>query len=532
MSWLGQVRHVMTKDIRQSGWVIALTVGVVGVVTVQAMAWSAPPWTTERGPAEVVGQLFTSLPLVPVVAVLLAALVVQADSPSRSDAFWVTRPLTPSAVLAAKLSLLALVVLALPLAGQLAALAVRGVPVARLPALLGESALEQAGLVTVGVAIAALTPDLRTFLVALVLAFLGWSLGAGVLQLAAGPLPHRAAGWLSTSLLWTVGGLALVAYQYRTRDVGRTLRVFALPLVGVLALSSAPLARPAEPLEEPPVAERLRASEIRVEVLESPRRQTGLASEDRWWVRLGIELVDAPERHRYALLEPTVTVRLPGGSEFPQRSTGAWVMLSAGRGDFGGAVRLGEDGRAPWSGGQLQVDLPERAARALVEGRASLELEGTVEVREARPFARIALRSGARVLQDGWRFQLIDIAPGPDGPSARVVFESVMSGRSGGEWHGANQVFDVAFVNDHRREALPLTFTGGSSNVGPILVLPGPRARIIGAELEPRLRVPTADSPVPEGWWENAELAVERWVPVGTYPIHESVDDIYVRLRR
>jgi hypothetical protein len=95
MNWHSQVLHVAVKDVRMGWWMILLFAVVVAAAT--AAAVERPVAFADVGfPWTLLGH---------VLAVVLCAVFVQADSPSRSDAFWVTRPLYPSAVLAARQSL-------------------------------------------------------------------------------------------------------------------------------------------------------------------------------------------------------------------------------------------------------------------------------------------------------------------------------------------------------------------------------------------------------------------------------------------
>ena len=157
MTWFAQVRHVLTKDIREAGWPLGIYVALVLLASAQAMEW-----------------LTSSVEILQVLALLvvlfgmvLAASIVQSDSPIRADAFWATRPLHASAVLVAKLSLGVIVIVGPPLVGQWGGLSEHGITGRTLAAMLGDSAAIYAQWLLMAMVVGAVTPDIRTFIVAL-----------------------------------------------------------------------------------------------------------------------------------------------------------------------------------------------------------------------------------------------------------------------------------------------------------------------------------------------------------------------------
>src|SRR5690242_1633466 len=110
MTWIGEVAHVAWKDVRQQRWLILAYVALVIIATWRAMLVAL----ADRPP----NVLTAVLPLILVLGCLMTAIFVQGDSPTRADAFWLTRPLHPSAVLAAKLLLVGTIIVGVPMLGQ------------------------------------------------------------------------------------------------------------------------------------------------------------------------------------------------------------------------------------------------------------------------------------------------------------------------------------------------------------------------------------------------------------------------------
>lgn len=87
MKWLSQVAHVAAKDARMTRW-LALAYAVLVVAAAFQLGGGVLPalWSA----------------LATLLALTAIAQVVQDDPAIRDDAFWVSRPLSPSAVFVAK----------------------------------------------------------------------------------------------------------------------------------------------------------------------------------------------------------------------------------------------------------------------------------------------------------------------------------------------------------------------------------------------------------------------------------------------
>ena len=223
MNWLGQVRHVAAKDVRQTRWLLLGYVAIVALTTRDA-AWLLVP---RRGSPE--GLVL----LVVACGMFVVAALVQADSPTRGDAFWASKPLDASAVFAAKLVVTGAIVIGVPIVGQLAALLAIGTSAERLPLLLLVAAWSYALWLLAAMLVAALTKDLRTFATV----FIGICV---VLLFAMSELvpSHQYSVGQRAQAFLTYGGaavaLAAVFTLYRTRDTRP--RMWAVGIVATIVI--------------------------------------------------------------------------------------------------------------------------------------------------------------------------------------------------------------------------------------------------------------------------------------------------------
>jgi hypothetical protein len=181
-----------------------------------------------RSAAGLVGSLLWLAELL--FGVALIALLVQAHPLVGSDAFWMTRPISPRALLAAKAILLGVVMIALPVFADAGLMALYEVPPTRIATVSLQTALFWTLWVVALMSAAALTPNLTTF---------AWLLGGALLAMALiiatilaiamasfADLPSSASGSLDTNeptsdivfwVLLVVAGVTLLLVQYRTR---------------------------------------------------------------------------------------------------------------------------------------------------------------------------------------------------------------------------------------------------------------------------------------------------------------------------
>jgi hypothetical protein len=508
MKWYAQVVHVARKDLRLAGWLMFAYAAVVAGATAGALEWGIS--TSAVAPLPTFGLVLLGM--------LLVAVLVQADSPARSDDFWASRPLYPLAVFSAKILVALLLLLGLPLQGQLVGLFAHDVAARDLPALLADSVLSYGSWLGMAAVIAALTRDLRTFLVALVLVTLGWFIGLQALgfllnpSMTPGPPPP-----LLVPLAMVTGMLLVLAHQYVTRDVRRGLWI-----AGALAVGSIVL-----PLVVPRAAwSVVSASGIVPDHL----RLVGLSIQDvrvqsGSEVNLQLHFEGVSPFHQYALVSPIVHLHTPDGSVMSHALNTSRVGLGR------SSLRLPEEFQ--WLGEQpspgaftlgFSTNLSEAQIGALFRGGARLVLQGHIEVREPRVMADLPLESGATDAQDGRRVRIVGVERTVTGPSVEVRISAVSPAKSS-DFEQAYSApfwespFVYALVNREQKEALALD-RGESSGSSFSLVLPGPRAWTEKTQLRRNPQYPdTSLAQISEEWLRQARLLLVRWVPMGSYPV-------------
>ena len=499
MKWHAQVAHVARKDVQHTGWLVLAYAAVVVVATL-ASGWNL------FGAGE---PMLTTIPLI-VVGMIITALVVQADSPARGDAFWVTLPVEPSAVLAAKIAVAVLVVLGLALVGQLAALAVHASAGRDLPALLGISALSYALWLAYAAALASLTRDLRTFVVALVLTTIAWFF-ASALTFTPFSGYRPATPYLLRTLV-LCGMLLLLAHQYLTRNVRRG--VAAAAVIGVLVLLLPFVNRVPAGAKAPaagPIPAPLRPAVFRIEGVALDHGSQGL---------LRIRLDGGSAFHQYLVFAPVIRLHRPDGSSEAVVTPFTRVALNDPKLRLGQDFSwLGETPSPPSRITEMQVDLSPAQREALARGGARLSLRGHLVVREPRARLELPLQPGAVGASGGLRARVVRVESLGAGPTVEVETSFVAP-----PWREPLDEFmemgretaEYALVNRRRREAFPLD-RGQSSGSSFGLVLPGPRTSNQALQLlSQRTRHGTHVGP---GWLADADLVFVEWAPLGSDPV-------------
>lgn len=507
MSWLREVLHVAGKDLRSLRWGLYLYALAVAGVT----AWvRAGGWTS--------WDLLLPLALV-LLGLVVAASLVQSDSPCRVDAFWVTRPLRPSAVFAAKALVVLGLVLGIGVLGQLTALVGWDLPARETLAVLGGSAVVFGSVLAAGLLVAALTRDLRSFALAMILLYVAWILGTFGVQtvarsagLALGPPGPGSALSGTLGAFASAGLLAVLAHQYVTRNRPRTLLLAAAwwTLVVVASLGAPPSAPP-EATASDPLPEHLRDARLAVEGMR-PYGDGGRI--------LVVRLKDPVPGHRYVLEAPILRLHEADGTEselpFP----------------FDGPVALNDRELPALATGAvsdrtrpLGLQLSRDHWEALTGGEARLSLEGRMAVRKADVIAELALGSGQVVQRPGRRIRIGGLEKQEGLPEVSLEETSI------GSWRGvratarsgfSRDVLEVALVSPGSGEAARLAPGSGSAYSG-VLVLPGaatwrsrrayrlPPSAFGGRDLD-------------EAWMRQAHLAVAEWVPLGSQPFRMELD--------
>ncbi len=229
------ILHQALKDLRLLRWyVLAWIAALVALHGIFAYVMFA--WPVDRDLLRWLQTIEQVLVCAATAAlIVLAAFLIQSDSPATTTAFWVTRPVSARVMLAAKLLTALVLLLTLPIAGDVVDFVAAGVP---LPSLsMWRMVYALAWLVPL-MAIASVTVSLPQFVAVAIVEILIFS----VLAFGASPLLGSRSvgpGFALSTLIAT--GIVILSSQYlsrRTRLGAAMLGVAPIAIVGLFGLWS------------------------------------------------------------------------------------------------------------------------------------------------------------------------------------------------------------------------------------------------------------------------------------------------------
>ena len=504
MTWFAQLRHVAAKDVRQARVPLLVYFGIVAWATWDACKLTGPDKTSTQG----------AMIFVVTAGLFVVAALVQADSPTRSDAFWPSRPFYASAVFAAKLFVMGAIVIGLPLAGQFVALSAIGTAPARIPMLLLVAAWSYALWLFAAMIVAALTRDLRTFAVVFVSLCVLLLIVAGEwpkgLRFSVGARSQEIA-----TLLGVITAIALMLTLYRTRDM--RARMWVAGIAAAAAVLVAP-ALPSSPglILSPPVATTQAAS--------SSRRATVRAelvneqgSARRSWLRFRVRTEGATAAEQFGFSVSSATVYLRNGStlQVPTEEAGLAAALAAQ--PYFGSMR---GPLVSARGYEVDAKLTDLQRAAVSAGFDSMTVEGRVTIWNRHAIGMMPMAEHAALGIDATHLEIVRLDRLADAVSLTMRVFSV--NRSNEQSMG----FDgpvLALVNETRDQELALQ-RWKSGEVGGTLVLPGNEVQVSTAEYGTAPLRP-GDRPfvVDESWIREAHLLLSNWTPSDSYPVRAKV---------
>lgn len=511
MKPLTQIAHVMSKDVRQLQWPLLAYVTLVAVATAHAVMW----------PSVSIGLLDWLMVFVVLLGVIVAALLVQTDSPIRADAYWASRPLAPWAVLGAKIAGALLFIIGIGLVGQFFGLRAYDLNPRLIPAELAASARTYALCLLVAMVLAALTEDFRSFVVAVVAVPIALLvLGMTVLSPAIDHMGRPPATWVVASAA-VAGGAAILAFVYRTRYSRALiwLPAFVVASCGILSLfvpspTPARTTRTAPRLaQETPIALSLAGDAIH--------------DLDARGLQLSVAVTPPPAVGGLILANASVTFHLRDGSAVAVPVDMPMLELYAPRRTLGqgeswiGATPVSYRGRT------FAVRPDDSQRNRLAAGIASVDLDAQMIEYDAHVVGTLPLRSGAQLTSDGTRVAIDRWSSSPHGPEVAVRFSSIAPDPPMLGWTTFGSSIagcEFALVNPSRREALALISRSSTSDRG-ALVLPGSSATsatMTLTSMQPRAGESTASMPG-DDWLRDARLVVQQWSSVGQHPVHASL---------
>jgi len=506
MTWFGELRHLLGKDLTEHRWTVALYLLAVLVAAGHMVGWY--PFT-----APVLG---STMVFVGLIGAVLAASIVQGDSPTRSDAFWASHPIDASAMLATKL-LLGLAVLALPIAAQVIALQdydvswseafTRSMHDARLYALIVLGAL----------VIAALTRDLKSFVLTVVAIPIGLLMCIAILSIrkSSWGMSFGAADAAVATLVAAGVELVLLVWLYHTRDSRWATRLAGFAVVGLSFVWLGMASVPREPASLRPATGVI---QVPLHLDWAPRRQSTTMSP------LAMDLTFGTPREgmRYEIHGTKVTARArdgtsedlwvsssemgfsPNGAATPPAIPGVrWLNLTA------------EDSGSGRHVIRLEPMPSDDQREKLRAGIESVVLTGTMDATRLVATDTLAPAQGATDVRNGRRIVIDSLRSGANGFSALIRTRRA----SGPSLFSPDfdPIVDFVLVNRARGEGVVLLRQVNDYS-GDGMIIPG--STITSQRFRYSIRhLPDGRPAIDDAWLRGAKLQVIDAVPLGSYQV-------------
>lgn len=478
MRWGAQVVHVMWKDLRELR-VLVLLYAVSLAIAAQHSLDTADSWNP---------LLEVAMLLVFPLGMLVVAAFVQADSPTRNDALWITRPLSASAVFAAKILASALVILGLAVLAQAVVLGGLDVPVSNTVVLLWNSARIYGIWLLIALMVAAATPDLRTFIVVLI----GGAFAivfAGSLVFPKVPQQMLAGGHVALIAAGIAGSFAFVLALYLRRDVSRFTGLIGIVPIACLLMSMASSTPPS-------------------------RQDTQRKISASVTVRLEAEALDV-----HGALP--LVFHLEGGEAGNRYLVNSAKIVVHARGEsFDLFVAPGSIELFPGAG----TTIPFLSGRPIPAAFDSVVFRGQLAGDTHETVQRIPLKQGATVSRDGKRIVIEALDSNSADDFITLQTNRIENGTDtlADSEQGHDLASDYRLVNDVLRDTIPLYHKRASGQTRMFILLgaslremhetyrPGPITRMG----QPRF--------VERAWLQGAHLELSPWIPLIGFPVHDT----------
>jgi hypothetical protein len=458
--------------------------------------------------------------LVVIAGVVLVATLIQSDSPIRADAFWVTRPLAPTAVLLAKILLIVVIVVGLPVAAQAFAVSSFDIHGTALLRRVSTATFEYARWLLIALALASVTKDLKSLIVMFVCIPVALGITSDVwTSLFSNRVVFDASsrsGLISFDrlLVWVgaVGCVALPFWLYARRDRGwkslaAGIVAAACGLMGVLDTPSLPSTRPED--------RTVRGDAIAISL--SPEQAINPNE-----IRLQIRATSASAGQRLTFNPDGAELYLADGTKM-QISAGfqALELGSIRPLSLANSVWLTPDRDSAFA--QTIILRPVLQQQSLVaKGIKKITLYGRISATAPQAVGSLRLAPGARLAVPGRRVSIREWAQSGQTEVTINSIELPLSADASHQLESGSRVVDYALVNDARHEAIPLTVRG-SSGGSSWLVLPGDEVLTREFTLDTREAFVGQTAGVDARWFDGARLWLVDWVPAGRYPVSAQV---------
>jgi hypothetical protein len=504
MKWSRQVVHVARKDLQMTRWyVVAYTVLVVLSTTAALNLGTALNilWPV----------------LLAILGVLCVWVIVQADSPYRSDAFWASKPLSPTAVFAGKIFYIVVVLVGLGLVGQTIALLIGfRLDPNELVRIVAASTFAYGLALCMATIIAAITPDLRSVLLIVIgqVVVSNTILRYIAAKIAGDDGMPREYASIAIQLLMSAATIALIAQVYRTRS--RRLGIWTyvgLTLVLPIVLSIIVPRRSVSPSTA-----RLAPPQLQAPWLNAWRSHV-FRDDGANKFYLGSHFTGGSPQHAYMLVASRVDVEREkrGRVEIPISRP---ILLNWPQPPNIEGVRWTGNPRSAKPATMMSFPVSRRQASALSKPNSRVVLRARIEVLEPRVSIQVPLVRGRTAVGKRQRLKILSAYPGDLRVSgARIGQHSVVE-RALRDF----ELFEYVVINRSLGQgAIP--GRGGATTSG-ALVLAGDGGSRATMHLlpedfyrEPFDTVTAGFFKTNENWIAGAELLRIEWRSLGSYPV-------------
>jgi hypothetical protein len=246
---MSQARHILQTDLRRLRWMIVAWLAIRAACVVVDTK-GADVALGGFGPQTAVSELSVLLSLVSFLFLaLFASRLIHEEPLVGRDAFWITRPIVPGALMAAKLTFAVLLFVVVPLAGDLLVAAYFSTPLRDVGRAVPVYTLNRLLSVVPLIALAALTPSLTRLVAAIVGVIATLVAATAMLMLTALFFAQEAAergevrppdptADVIGAMLLVLSALAVITYQYRRRRLGYALLLAASGVLLTLVVST------------------------------------------------------------------------------------------------------------------------------------------------------------------------------------------------------------------------------------------------------------------------------------------------------
>lgn len=230
------ILHIMMKDLRRLTWALAIWAGA-GVSGVVAANFKGEP----QSALEILG--IVALVQFFGLSIALIAAMVQEDGLTESTVFWRARPVSGGRLLTAKLSLMGVLFVAIPIAAGMLVRLMNGRAMIGSPANVLPPVLALVSMVLVGAALASCCKDLGRYFLLWMVCWMFVGFGTVGFHILKAKLGFRVTYASSMRMEWIAVYAALVAIavllnQYRGRRFGVSVGLIAVGVVGAAAINA------------------------------------------------------------------------------------------------------------------------------------------------------------------------------------------------------------------------------------------------------------------------------------------------------